>query len=140
MSKKQRRFVKIVCFILALLMILSVLTYVISSRVHAVMQQQIQTLVVAYQPKEQIIVNCGIQAKGFHRLCFATKGTVMVIQGVGGICHGLCLVECLELSYHRLRHRQKAIYTPDEILCKDLVAGLVEIGRASCRERVFLTV
>ncbi len=44
MSKKQRRFVKIVCFILALLMILSVLTYVISSRVHAVTQQQIQTL------------------------------------------------------------------------------------------------
>ncbi len=44
MSKKQRRFVKIVCFILALIMILSVLTYVISSRVHAVTQQQIQTL------------------------------------------------------------------------------------------------
>ncbi len=44
MSKKQRRFVKIVCFILALLMILSVLTYVISSRVHAVTQQQIQSL------------------------------------------------------------------------------------------------
>lgn len=44
MSKKQKRFVKIVCFILALLMILSVLTYVISARVHGVTQQQIQTL------------------------------------------------------------------------------------------------
>ncbi len=44
MSKKQKRFVSIVCMILAILMILSVLTYVISSAAHGVTQQQIQTL------------------------------------------------------------------------------------------------
>ena len=44
MSRKQKRFVSIVCMILAILMILSVLTYVISASVHAVTQQQIQTL------------------------------------------------------------------------------------------------
>ena len=44
MSKKQKRFVSIVCMILAILMILSVLTYVISSSVHAYTQQQIQSL------------------------------------------------------------------------------------------------
>ena len=44
MSKKQKRFVSIVCMVLAILMILSVLTYVISASVHAVTQQQINDL------------------------------------------------------------------------------------------------